>query len=102
MTPKLSWFVIDFFFSFFFSQCFPFCVLFFFFGASRPFFFFCPDPFPLHSFLCSFFFFFFFLTKSAFDEEDKRKKKKKKLKDRQTRKIEPVALIPNDTNPVNL
>ena len=52
------------------------------------------------SFLCSFFFFFFFfLTKSAFDEEDE---KEKKLKDRQARKIEPVALIPNDTNPVNL
>ena len=24
------------------------------------------------------------------------------IKDRKTRKIEPVALIPNDTNPVNL
>ena len=31
-----------------------------------------------------------------------KKKKIKIIKDRQTRKTEPVAQIPNDTNPVNL
>ena len=31
-----------------------------------------------------------------------KKKIVKIIKDRQTRKIEPVALIPNDMNPVNL
>ena len=37
------------------------------------------------------------VTKLGSDKEEK-----KKRKDRQTRKIEHVALIPNDTNPVNL
>ena len=38
------------------------------------------------------------VTKLGSDKEVK----KKSIKDRQTSKIEPVALIPNDTNPVNL
>ena len=38
------------------------------------------------------------VTKLGSNKEEK----KKKVKDRQTRNIEPVALIPNDANPVNL
>ena len=37
------------------------------------------------------------MTKLGLDKEEK-----KKSKDRQTRRIEPVALIPNDMNLVNL
>ena len=38
------------------------------------------------------------VTKLGSDKDEK----KKNIKDRQNRKIEPVALIPNDMNPVNL